>query len=84
MSVLVPVLGTLLVPVPVPVLVPVPVPVLVLAFTLTLTLTLTPTLTLTITIKPGLYFERKSTPCTQTILRTWGAYSRPPMPIYAV
>ena len=34
--------------------------------------------------KPGLYFERKSTPYTQTILRTWGAYSRPPMPIYAV
>ena len=35
------------------------------------------------TIKPGLYFERKSTPYTQTILRTWSAYSRPPMPIYA-
>ena len=35
-------------------------------------------------LKPGLYFERKSTPYTQTILRTWGAYSRPPMPIYAV
>ncbi len=34
-------------------------------------------------VKPGLYFERKSTPYTQTILRTWGAYSRPPMPIYA-
>ena len=36
------------------------------------------------TVKPGLYFERKSTPYRQTILRTWGAYSRPPMPIYAV
>ena len=35
-------------------------------------------------VNPGLYFERKSTPYTQTILRTWGAYSRPPMPIYAV
>ena len=35
-------------------------------------------------IKPGLYFERKSTAYTQTILRTWGAFSRPPMPIYAV
>ena len=35
-------------------------------------------------LKPGLYFERKSTPYTQTILRTWSAYSRPPMPIYAV
>ena len=35
-------------------------------------------------LKPGLYFERKSTPYTQTILRTWGVYSRPPMPIYAV
>ena len=35
-------------------------------------------------LKPDLYFERKSTPYTQTILRTWGAYSRPPMPIYAV
>ena len=33
---------------------------------------------------PGLYFERKSTPYTQTILRTWGAYSRQSMPIYAV
>ena len=32
----------------------------------------------------GLYFERKSTPYTQTILRTWGAYSRQQMPIYAV
>ena len=28
--------------------------------------------------------ERKSTAHTQTILRTWGAFSRPPMPIYAV
>ena len=35
-------------------------------------------------MQPGLYFERKSMPYTQTILRTWGAYSRPPMPIYAV
>ena len=35
-------------------------------------------------LKPGLYFELTSTPYTQTILRTWGAYSRPPMPIYAV
>ena len=35
-------------------------------------------------IKPGLHFERKSTAHTQTILRTWGAFSRPPMPIYAV
>ena len=35
-------------------------------------------------IKPGLYFEHKSTPYSQTILRTWGASSRPPMPIYAV
>ena len=35
-------------------------------------------------LKPGLHFERKSTPYTQTIVRTWGAYSRPPMPIYAV
>ena len=35
-------------------------------------------------LKPGLHFERKSTPYTQTILRTWGAFSRPPMPIYAV
>ena len=35
-------------------------------------------------LKPGLYFERKSTPYTRTILRTWGAYSRPPMPINAV
>ena len=34
-------------------------------------------------LKPGLHFERKSTPYTQTILRTWGAFSRPPMPIYA-
>ena len=38
----------------------------------------------TFSFKPGLYFERKFTPYTQTILRTWGAYSRPPMPIYAV
>ena len=35
-------------------------------------------------IKPGLHFERKFTAHTQTILRTWGAFSRPPMPIYAV
>ena len=35
-------------------------------------------------LKPGLYIERKSTPYTQTIVRTWGAYSRPPMPIYTV
>ena len=35
-------------------------------------------------LKPGLYFERKSTAYTQTTLRTWGAFSRPPMPIYAV
>ena len=35
-------------------------------------------------IKPGLYFECKSTPYTQTILRTLGSYSRPPMLIYAV
>ena len=35
-------------------------------------------------IKPGLHFERKSTAHTQTILRTRGAFSRPPMPIYAV
>ena len=34
--------------------------------------------------KPGVYFERKSKPYTQTILHAWGAYSRPPMPIYAV
>ena len=34
--------------------------------------------------KAGLYFERKSTPYTQTIVRAWGAFSRPPMPIYAV
>ena len=33
--------------------------------------------------QPGLHFERKSTAYTQTILRTWGAFSRPPMPIYA-
>ena len=32
----------------------------------------------------GLHFERKSTAHTQTIVRTWGAFSRPPMPIYAV
>ena len=32
----------------------------------------------------GLHFERKSTAYTQTILRNWGAFSRPPMPIYAV
>ena len=35
-------------------------------------------------LKPGLHFERKSTAHTQTILRTWGAFSRPPIPIYAV
>ena len=35
-------------------------------------------------LKPGLHFERKSTAYTQTIVRTWGAFSRPPMPIYAV
>ena len=35
-------------------------------------------------LKPGLHFECKSTAYTQTILRTWGAFSRPPMPIYAV
>ena len=35
-------------------------------------------------LKLGLHFERKSTAHTQTILRTWGAFSRPPMPIYAV
>ena len=35
-------------------------------------------------LKPGLYFERKSLPYTQTIVRTWGAYSRPPMSIYTV
>ena len=35
-------------------------------------------------LKPGLHFERKSTAHTQIILRTWGAFSRPPMPIYAV
>ena len=35
-------------------------------------------------LKPGLHFERKSTEHTQTILRTWGAFYRPPMPIYAV
>ena len=34
-------------------------------------------------LKPGLHFERKSTAHTQTILRTWGVFSRPPMPIYA-
>ena len=34
--------------------------------------------------KPGLHFERKSTAHTQTILRTWVVFSRPPMPIYAV
>ena len=34
-------------------------------------------------LKSGLHFERKSTAYTQTILRTWGAFSRPPMPIYA-
>ena len=37
-----------------------------------------------IPLKPGLHFERKSTAYTQTILRTWGAFSRPPMSIYAV
>ena len=36
------------------------------------------------TKKPGLYFERKSTAYTQTILCIRGAFSRPPMPIYAV
>ena len=35
-------------------------------------------------LKPGLHFERKSTAYTQTILHTWGAFSRLPMPIYAV
>ena len=35
-------------------------------------------------LKPGLHFERKSTAHTQTILRIWGAFSRPPMSIYAV
>ena len=35
-------------------------------------------------LKPGLHFKRISTAYTQTILRTWGAFSRPPMPIYAV
>ena len=35
-------------------------------------------------VKPGVYFERKSTAYTQTILRTWSAFSRPPMPIYTV
>ena len=35
-------------------------------------------------LKPGLHFERKSTAHTQTILRTWGTFSRPPMPIYAI
>ena len=40
--------------------------------------------TLNARIEPGLHFERKSTAHTQTILRTWGAFSRPPMPIYAV
>ena len=35
-------------------------------------------------LKPGLHVERKSTAHTQTIVRTWGAFSRPPMPIYAV
>ena len=39
---------------------------------------------LSIYLKPGLHFERKSTAHMQTILRTWGAFSRPPMPIYAV
>ena len=34
--------------------------------------------------KLGVYFESKSTPYTQTIVRTWGAYSRQPMSIYAV
>ena len=34
-------------------------------------------------LKPGLYFESKSTPYTHTILRTWGTYSRAPMPICA-
>ena len=40
--------------------------------------------TLILALKPGLHFERKSTAYTQTILRTWGAFSRPPMPIYAL
>ena len=35
-------------------------------------------------LKPGVYIERKSTPYTQTIVRTWGAYSRPPRPTYTV
>ena len=35
-------------------------------------------------VQPGLHFERKSTAYTQTILRSWGTFSRPPMPIYAV
>ena len=35
-------------------------------------------------VKQGLHYERKSTAYTQTIFRTWGAFSRPPMPIYAV
>ena len=35
-------------------------------------------------VKAGLHFERKPTAHTQTFLRTWGAFSRPPMPIYAV
>ena len=35
-------------------------------------------------LKPGLYFERKCTAYTQTTLRTWGAFSRPPMPIAQV
>ena len=37
-----------------------------------------------IRLKPGLHFERISRAYTQTILRTWGAFYRPPMPIYAV
>ena len=38
---------------------------------------------LQLTINPGLYFKRKSMSYTHTILRKWGTYSRPPMPIYA-
>ena len=34
--------------------------------------------------KSGLHFKCKSTAYTQPILRIWGAFSRPPMPIYAV
>ena len=38
---------------------------------------------LALCLKPGLHFERISRAYTQTILRTWGAFSRPTMPIYA-